>query len=356
MIYCLLEVKKLLQEKLFLVFIFLCLCLNIGLCFCNQGTRSEVNRMAENGICPQGEKIYDTLDSRALGSFYYNERYISSSVLNQWMKAKYESLQQSIELLDEQNADLSPFAGEITASVHQALFAYQLKALLLECIVFISLLSLKTYFVEQQMKTDAFIYSSRRGRKIARDKLWASGIACFIYCFALIVISLTIFFARWNFQNLWNSNMASSFNYVIDSSDSIWRKPFITWTSFTLKEYFICSLLLMAGIIVAWWLLTNMISLLVRNSVAGGLILVAILCLPFFGLILLPKLQLAWPYYLDTLTLSTVMYCNQWWFTDMGNYALFAYQEVWVVIVHLLLMMIGIWVVLRYFERRKELA
>jgi hypothetical protein len=350
------EVKKLLHEKLFLVFVFLCLCLNIGLCFCTPDVRSEVNRIAENGISTQGEKIYDTLDSEVLGSYYYNERYINSSLLAQQMKNKYEALQESIDLLDGQNADLSSFAGEITALVHQALFAYQLKALLLECIVFISLLGLRAYFIEKQMETDALIYSTRRGRKIARDKLFATGAISFLYCFILIVISLGIFFSAWNFGDLWNSNIASSFNYVIDSSDPILWKPFITWASLSLREYFTGSLILMIGIIVAWWLLTNLIVFLVRSAGAGMLILTAILLLPFFGLTLLPKLHLAWLYFFDTLTLSTVVYCNQWWFTDLGNYSLFAYQEVWIVIIHLVMGLFGIWVVLRYFERKKELA
>ena len=91
MIYCLSEVKKLLRENLFVIFIVLCLCLNIGLCFSDSGTRTAVNRLAQSGELLEGKKIYDTLDTNAIGSFYYNERYIKSSLLNQWIKAKYEN-------------------------------------------------------------------------------------------------------------------------------------------------------------------------------------------------------------------------------------------------------------------------
>ena len=49
MIYCLVEVKKLLREKLFVIFIVPCLCLNIGLSFSDPGTRSAVNRLAQSG-------------------------------------------------------------------------------------------------------------------------------------------------------------------------------------------------------------------------------------------------------------------------------------------------------------------
>ena len=56
MIYCLSEVKKLLREKLFAIFIVLCLCLNIGLCFSDSGTRTAVNRMAQSGELLEGKR------------------------------------------------------------------------------------------------------------------------------------------------------------------------------------------------------------------------------------------------------------------------------------------------------------
>ena len=355
MIYCLLEVKKLLREKLFLIFIVLCLCLNIGLCFSDPGTRSAVNSLAQNGDLSEGKKIYDTLDTNVIGSFYYNERYIKSSLLNQWIKAKYEKLQQSVDLLDAEDADLSYFAGEVTSSVHEALFVYQLKTLMIECVILLSLLGIRSFEIEQQREMAALIYSSGRGRKIAKDKILANGIIGALYCLILISVSLAVFFAGWDFSRLWDANMASSFHYVIDSDDPIFGKPFLTWQSFTLKRYFVCTLVLMAGVLLAWWLLTNLIVLLARNIRYGWMALAAVICLPFFGLILFSELYLPRLFYLDTLTLPVVIYCNQWWFTDLGNYSLFAYQEVWTVTLHLLLLAGGLMVGLYYFKR-KELA
>ena len=355
MIYCLSEVKKLLREKLFAIFIVLCLCLNIGLCFSDSGTRTAVNRMAQSGDLLEGKKIYDTLDTNAIGSFYYNERYIKSSLLNQWIKAKYEKLQQSVDLLNEEDADLSYFAGEITPSVHEALFVYQLKTIMIECIILLSLLGIWSFEMEQQTEMAALLYSSGRGRKIAKDKILANGIVGALYCLALTFVSLAVFFASWDFSRLWDANMASSFHYVIDPDDPIFGKPFLTWQSFTLKRYFVCTLALMVGILLAWWLLTNLIMLVTRNIRYGWMTLAAVICLPFFGIILFSELYLPRLFYLDTLTLPVVIYCSQWWFTDLGNYSLFAYQEVWTVALHLLLLAGGLMAGLHYFKR-KELA
>ncbi len=353
MVYCLTEVKKLLREKLFVIFVVLCLCLNIGLCFSHPGTRTAVNRLAQGGELLEGKKIYDALDTNVIGSFYYNERYVKSSLLNRWIKAKYEKLQQAVDLLDAEDADLSYFAGEITPSVHEALFVYQLKMLMIECIILLSLLGIRSFEMEQQTEMAALVYSSGRGRKIAKDKIIANGMVGALYCLVLFLASMAVFFASWDFSGLWDANMASSFHYVIDSDDPIFGKPFLTWQSFTLKKYFACTLALMAGILLAWWLLTNLIVLFTRNIRWGQMVLAAVLCLPFFGIILFPKFHLPRLFYLDTLTLPIVVYCNQWWFTDMGNYSLFAYQEVWTVTLHLLFLAGGLMAGLRYFKRKE---
>lgn len=348
--FALLEAKKLLQEKMFLIYIAICLGLNIGLCFSDPDVRSAVNRMAVEETCQRGEKIYDTLNADRIGSFYYSRQYVQSSLFHRWMKEKYEKFRRAIDLLDAENADLSPFAGEITPLVHRALFTKQLKALLLECVIFISLLSLRAFSVEKQTEMSALIYSSKRGRRIAGDKILANGLVSALFCFGLISLSLIIFFASWNFSNLWDANMASSYHYVLDSNDPIFMKPFMTWVSLTLKKYFVCSLALLAGILLVWWLLANIVSLLAPDSLWGGIVLAAMLCLPFFGLILL---QIPWLYFLDTWALSTIIYCNQWWFTDLGTYSFFPYQEIWSVTIHLLLTAIGIGAGIRYFKRKE---
>ncbi len=354
-IYCKLEIRKLLQEKLFIVFLAICLCLNICLCLTGSDAREALHQLSTAELSEQGVKIYDELDAAALGRAYYNERYVNSSILNQWMKEKYDRLQGAIDRLDDENADLSFYAGEITAAVHQALFAYQLKALLLECMLLFFLLCLRTFSLERQNETVSLIYSSRRGRRLVRDKILANGVVGFLYCGVLILLSLTVFFCNWDFSGLWNMNVASSFNYVQEADDAFFKKPFITWTSFTVKQYFICSLLLISAIVMVWWLLSNMTALLIGNDLLGGLLLVTILSLPYFGLMIFPELHLPLLFFFSTLTISTVVSDSQRWFTDLGYDTLFAYQEVGIVLVHIVVTAFFIRIGIRSF-RRKELA
>ncbi len=351
-----LELAKLLREKLFIIFLTLCLCLNICLCFVDNYTRDAFNRLSAEDFSQNGEKIYHELDGASLGTAYYNQRYIHSSILNQKIKEKYDHLQNAITILNNTNADRSFYAGEMTPVVHKVLFEFQLKALLIECTMFLSLLCLKTFSLERQNETSAVIYSSKRGRKIVKDKIIANGMIGFLYCFILFLSSLTVFFCNWDFHNIWNMNISSSFNYISEPNDPIYMKPFITWTSMTIKEYFIYSLLLMGAFLIAWWLIANTIALFINNDLLCGLLIAAILVCPYFGVMLFPGLQLSIPFYLSTLTLSTVIYDSHMWFTDLGHYSLVAYQEVGIVLIHLLIAMLFIGFATYYFRNRKELT
>lgn len=155
-----LEIEKLLREKLFIIFPALCLCLNIGLSFADNYARETINQLTAENFSQNGEKIYDELNGENLGTAYYNQHYINSSILNPKMKEKYDRLQSAIDRLNSDNADLYFYAGEMTPVVHKALFEYQLKALLIESVIFLSLLSLRTFSLERQNETVSLLYSS----------------------------------------------------------------------------------------------------------------------------------------------------------------------------------------------------
>lgn len=338
MAYCILELKKLLRDRLLFGFVMLCLCFNVGICFLHPTARAEIKAMRETAQeLSQGGKFLDTLNVENLGLHYYDEKYASSDFLVGLMQEKYENLQASVDLLNAEDADLSYLAGDYTYDLWEVLFTYLLKALMLENMIFISLLCIRSFQIETQSETAAVVYSTRRGRKIALDKIFANGIVSAAAFLLLTALSVLAFQGIWRLGDLWNGNVASSFHTINDADDPIYNKPFITWDSFTLREYLICALLLAAALMVGWWLLSNAAAILWRNGLVSGGFLGAAVLLLFFLLRLLPQFDLPWLYWLNSLTISTVVYCNQWWFTDLSFYSLFAYQEVWSAILHLLI-------------------
>lgn len=344
------EIRKILNHKIGMVFIVLCMLFNIALIAGTSSAGSEWKKMAENYEYQSGEEIFQYIDGSKLGFSYYDERYRESDRLVALMHEKYRKLEPALEKLAEQKADVSTYAGELTPYVHRALFAYLTKALIIEGILFFIFLTLELFFSEYYNKTEAIVYCSCRGRKNVADKMFAVLFVGTAGLGMLGAVSYFIFFHIWDFSKIWNANVASSYNYISDYYDPIYRKPFITWTSFTVRQYFAATIGLMIGIWLVWWLFSTIFVLFTKKiSVTIGVIAVCFF-LPFFGLFLfieMPEL-----YFLNSFSITANVYISQMWFTDLGYYTFLPCQETWSVMLHLLAGIFGIGAVYHLFCRK----
>ena len=156
-----------------IVFMVICIIFNIGLIIATSSKSGEWKKMSENYEYQSGREIFKDIDGSELGLAYYDERYQKSNTLVAWMHEKYQKLESSLEMLSEQQADLSTYAGELTPYVHTVLFEYLIKALMIEGMLFFSFLVLETFFMEYHNKTAYIVYSSFRGRRTVFDKMSA---------------------------------------------------------------------------------------------------------------------------------------------------------------------------------------
>lgn len=344
------EIRKIINHKIWIVFVVLCMLFNLALIAGTSSASGEWKKIAENYEEQSGEEIFRYIDGSALGSSYYDERYRNSDMLVAFIHEKYQKLEPVLEKLSEEKADVSTYAGEVTPHLHRALFGCLTKALIVEGILFFLFLTLELFYAEYYNQTAAIVYSSCRGRRNVFDKMFAVLVTGTAGLGVLSAVSYFIFFRVWDFSKIWDSNVASSYNYINDYQDPIFRKPFITWTSFTVRQYFAATIGLMICIWLIWWLFSTIFVLLTKKiSVTIGVIAVC-LFLPFFGLFLftgLPEL-----YFLNSFSITVNVYISQMWFTDLGYYTLFPYQETWSVVMHLLTGVLGIGVVYELFCRK----
>lgn len=378
-----LEAKKLLFTKAVYIFTSACLFFNIIMIVLTSGERdyikyvgevvniagSQVNapfmeylekqpedilrdRLIEN--CRDAGKIYDVFDTQAFFRNYYNEHYIETSLLIRLFHEKYEKLDGSVRLLNSVNADLSMFAAEATSQIHSILFADVLKALLVEGIMITSLFTIFCFGIERQNLTDAIIYSSKKGRLLVKHKIMAAGVVSICFALFLYIVTLTLFFVVWDFGGIWNTNVSSSFHYVIDLNLP-YNKPFLTWISFSVKEYFIASLFLEIAVLVIWWLVSSCIGILSSHSAKGFMILAAFFILPYFLSRFFESLRLWWLFFINTFTISMLTLNQHLWFTEMGAFEILPWQEVLSALLHLPACSIALCAAIRIF-RRKELS
>ena len=310
------------------------------------------DRLIEN--CRGAGKIYDVFDTRTFFRNYYNEHYIETSFLVRLFYAKYEKLDDPVRLLNSVNADLSVSAAEASNQVYSTLFTDVLKALLVEGIMIISLFTIFCFGIERQNLTDAVIYSSKKGRSLVKHKIVAVGVISICFVLLLYIVTLKLFFTVWDFGGIWNTNVSSGFHYVTDLNLP-YNKPFLTWTSFSVKKYFFASLLLEMAVLVVWWLVSSCIGILSSHSVKGFMILAAFFVLPYFLSRFFESLRLWWLFFINTFTISMLTLNQHLWFTEMGAFEILPWQEVLSVLIHLVMCSIILYTAVRIF-RRKELS
>ena len=232
--------------------------------------------------------------------------------------------------------------------------AYDLTQEIFISIMVISLFTIFCFGIERQNLTDAIIYSSKKGRSLVKHKIMAAGVVSVCFVLLLYILTLTLFFTIWDFNGIWNTNVSSSFHYVIDLNLP-YNKPFLTWVSFSVKEYFISSLFLEMAVLVIWWMVSSCIGILSSHSVKGFMILAAFFILPYFFSHFFEGLRLWGLFFINTFTISMLTINQHIWFTEMGAFEILPWQEVLSVLIHLLMYSIILYAAIRIF-RRKELS
>lgn len=377
-----LEIKKILSNRTLYFFIEACLFFNFAMIALTGGERAYVsyvgeiinnaggqvntafleylNEQPENTFrsrlienCADVEKIYDSFDAAALGEdWYYDKYYTGAPFLTGLLKNKYEALDNSVQRLDSDNADLSIYAADATGKVHDVLFTYVLKSLMVEGFIINSFLTIYIMGMERQNSTAAIVYCSRRGRVLVKDKMVAAGIVSAICVLFLYAITLLILFSVWDFGGVWETNVASCFHKVTDDNLPF-QKPFLTWSSFTVKEYFTASLLLEMILLAVWQFISSCIGILSSHSAKGFLVAAAILISPYFLSTFFVNMKLWWLFYLNTFSVSMLTLHQHLWFTDLGAYELIPWQEIWSGAIHLLSCIILFFVTIKIFKRKE---
>ncbi len=374
--------KKLLLNKTLYLFMGACLIFNFSMILFTSGERDFVsyvgetvgiakdqvndafleylNRQPENPLrnrlienCADAGKIYDSFDAVKMGKdWYYDEYYTGAPFLTGLLMKKYEKLNDSVRQLNLDNADLSVYAAGATNKVHDVMFTYVLKSLLIEGFILISFLTIYTMSMERQNSMTAIVYCSRRGRSLVKDKMTAAGIVNACCILLLYIVTLLILFSVWDLGGIWDANVASCFHKVSDDNLPF-QKPFLTWADFTVKEYFAASLLLEMVLLAVWQLISSCVSVLIHHSAEGFFVHAATLVSPYFLSVFFGNLELWWLFYLNTFSISVLTLHQHLWFTDLGAYELIPWQEVWSAAIHLLVFIILFFAAVKRFQRKE---
>lgn len=349
------ELLKLIQTPMFWVFAVLSIGFNAFIIIGDGYWADELNQFSREVYASGEYKDPEIGDVYAdYTSEFYAERIIDSLNLNgiteKLMRSKYEKMQVVADDFSEQGISYYFYADGLTTVIHKQLFSSVMRLILTQAILFAALAMLCSFGFERQGKTESVVYPSRTGRKITRYK-YLAGLIFGAAGFAVIAGgTFAVYFSVWDYSGFWQSNVSSAFNTVSDVVTGV--RPFITWQSLTVAEYFAAVVGLGFALTMIFTALAGVVGLLFRNTytsfgVFGLLTLSMMFLCMLFGNIGLPGL-----YFATTFTPVITWYTVQQWFNDMGSLSIIPWQEVWAVALNAVLLTLLTIVSMRIFNRK----
>jgi len=349
------ELKKLAQTPMFWVFALLSILLNAFAISNDSYWAKELNEFSRE-IYVSGQ--YKDPEIGDVYADYSGEDYADriiksmnlSGITEKLIRSKYEKMQAVAYEFSEQEISYYIYAGSATTDIHKQLFRYVMRLILTQTALFAVLSVLCSLGYERQNKTESVVYPSRTGRKVMRHKYLAGLIFGAVGFIIISTGTFVVYFSVWDYSGLWQSNVSSGLNYINDLTTGL--RPFNTWQSFTVTEYFTATIILGFILTIVFAGLAGVIGLLFRNTYTAfgifGLLVISMM----FICVLTANAGFAELHLATTFTPTLLWYNCYMWFTDMGAMAVIPWHETWAVVLNLLALAVFTVLAMKYFRRR----
>ncbi len=164
------------------------------------------------------------------------------------------------------------FPSQRVFETHLLLFKKMFKAMLIESLILTVLVTAYVMNYEFDRGTFLLAYSSKRGRKLWLDKLWAALITNIFVLTIILVISLVTYFTVFSYREFWHVPISSLFNAG--------KEWFMSWWNLSFAQYLAAVVLLAYILVILFTLMTVIFARWIRNSY---LVFFTFLCM--FGVI-----------------------------------------------------------------------
>jgi hypothetical protein len=299
------ELKKLLTTRAVLAIVALCLLLNVVIAM--TATFGEID--LEDTFLPPN--VFETFETAPVAEKYIAAQNAEGIVADMY-RDKYADLQTVVDEKAKRGDAVSVYFGEYTYYFHKEIFGKLMMWLLMEGMLLAMLLSILSLGWEQINRTELLTYSTKIGRRLILMKILASltaGIGFYIFIAAL---ALGFFFLQNDFSDVWNANVSSGYNYILDLVTGV--RPFTTWHNFTVRGFLFAHLGISTGLVACSSLMGAAAGIIAKNSYIGvlGAVLVNVVCA------VIPSIVTSALYakYLFVLTPVNLWLRTRFWFTD----------------------------------------
>lgn len=294
------------------------------------------------------ENTYATYDTAELAT-YYGEKVTRDPLAVSLVNWKYELLQPQVTHLAATEAAMDVYVGPATHDSHWFLFGTLFETVVGEGALAGMLVMLFLVGHESQQRTDQVLYATKVGRGLVVRKVVAGMVAAVTLYVVLAVVSLAFYFALWDYGGVWDANVSSQFNYVVEG---FFAKPFLTWTDFSVAGFTAAVVALGAALVAVCALLAAACGLLVRKVYAAALLLAAMLMGALVVRSALAEVGLWMLSFAFGFAPTSVWVSLPVWFTEMGLSAALPWQETIAVAFNAVLLTAACGLALRRFARK----
>ena len=375
-----LEFKKLLEQRIIGVFILLCVVFNL-LMIINIGFdqsylkdvtafKHEQGQLISPTSIETAEKLPFSKNQQRLvnelseaedvfSHLFYQEleeqvidHYQVTGKMSQNLGNKYQQLEPVIKKLSQEKDALDIAAAGDTMNYFTYIRNVLFRMILLEGIIFAVLIGLYSSTSEKLTKTEALVFTSKRGRKIQYSKFLSGLGLVVLFYFLNTFIVLFSFQMTESLADLWQSSVSTQFHLNIYMPD-ILELPFITWIPLTLWGYIMASAVLGLFIIIFIYSSQFLVGLYFNHIFKGFVFTIFLIAL--HKLVRLYAFRLGWWTIFTGVNFSPIAIVeNQsYWFTEMGIFSIIPLQETVVVVSSCLILGLLILPVSRLYSRKE---
>lgn len=257
-------------------------------------------------------------------------------------KKRYEILDKRFEQIKENGEHKNLFLLGNPYRTYSLLFQDILSQCIYQIMILVVLITSYLVNYEFDNKTNLLVYSTRRGRNNAKDKLIVCLLSSFSISIIILGITLLTYFITFDYSNMLNIPLNSAFNWE-------YPMPFINIFGHTVIEQLTLSILIVLICMLIFTTITFIISKLLKNSY-----------IVFFIFFIIFGINLSVSTFVSKSS-PVIMYLGydvfnliispSSWFTSKVPFIVNKYHEVITIVVWICISMLGSIFVMRRFKR-----
>lgn len=222
---------------------------------------------------------------------------ISGKAAETYLRENKEFADRFKEMVDNEEHKEWFFAGK-PYFMHSLLFKTVVLHITIESLLLIILMTALITTYEFENRTQLLTYSTRRGRKLMKDKLAASLAVSTVISLFLFAITLGTYFSVFDYSHVWKTSISSAFNWE-------YNFPYVAWWDLSVGEFLVGVLVLVFIVQLLFSGLTFALAVIVKNSYSTFFIVATFFVLAWLLPTFMPKSSNL--FFVSTYTLSTLV-------------------------------------------------